>query len=194
MEEIFNHIDNLSEVGVITAFVIYFIYTLIKEFFFKNTNKKILNKLDNQGEVIVELLNYLKIVSKKYTEEITKNQAELVINKFLSVVKLKVTEFTFDIIKSNNLADRREKTYNKLLNYVNVLYKVDKSNFQSFIYNHKSLSDSMNCEWIKEITDIIIDKIYDKDLTKDNKTKQIKISINLKFNDIQSCFYNNIQN
>ena len=197
MDQIFNHINNLSEVGLIIVFIIYFIYSIIREFLIRNANNKqskiynqILKKLDEQSQINHSILSYLKIVSKKYTEEITENQAKIIISRVANEAALNIISFIKDVIENNNLKNRQDKVKTKIYNYVTVLYNVDKSDLQNFMYCGNQLSDGMEEKWISEVTKIIIEKIYDKDLDTSTKFESSKRAISQKFDDIRVSLIN----
>ena len=173
MEELVKLTETFGSWGAIVLFTIYLIYQTIKdnnrikkqkiekldEFEFKNLLKKQISKSEETNQ---EILKYLKIVTKKYIEEINESQARIIISSTINLAKFNLINYITKITEENNIITQKKEIAAKIKIYISNNFHKDNLSLKEFKHKEIELSNSLKKEWITETSNTIIELVLDQ--------------------------------
>ena len=133
--------------------------------------KRIQETLDNQTEILRNVSSYLQIIAKQYNENLTRSQAEIVLDMYYNSTCNNIIKFVAPVIKeiSENLNDKEPKEIH-LYKKINITERISRyfrnikdstSNILGkFKFVDKTLSIIISNEFFIELEDQIIELIF----------------------------------
>ena len=166
VEEVTSLAEQLGTWGTIVLLSVFMMYLLIRDWIKKRSEKEksgeqavIFQHIANQAILFEDISKYLKIATDQFNDEITKNQANIIIDKFISLMCTKTILYGLEIINRNNVKTQQREIRSKVDLYINNMYENKKNLLSEFKYNKKCLSTLIDYEKSDEISNEVIDII-----------------------------------
>lgn len=152
--------------GTIVLLAIIMAYLVVKDFI---KNKKDSEKSKERDSVfqyiekgyatMESIKNYLEIATKQYSEEVTKAQALIIVEKCFILTEKRLIVYGIEIISNNNIKTRQAEIRSKVEVYTKNLFSEQGTALNEFKYNKRRLEKIMNYEHVSEVSNQIIDII-----------------------------------
>ena len=200
-------IDSLGQVGIIVIVLLYLAWDITKRILTKadliklkekeltnttdknNILKSLNENLGKQSDINKDVSDYLFTIHNKYTKNINEEQFRLLIQKTLRYCCFELLMFSIDIVHNNNLLNNKKIIVAKIKSKVNSSFEREMVDLKQFKYIDTTLNTYLDAEKEKEISDLIINSIYESD-TRETRDKQLKFSLKNKFQEIYNEFLN----
>lgn len=125
-------IQYFGETGTLILFILFLAYGVFKYYIAKR-----------QADVINRIEEYLKILSQKYSDTITYEQAELVLRDSYSCSACSIVFEVHSIIDVNNIDKEWKSVVAKIKDIIDIKYAEDFSKLTKFVYNDLALAQLM---------------------------------------------------
>lgn len=149
-----------SEWAILIALFILTSVQIIKIIFDNVKARKERSEYHKRIGTLVKIESYLKILSEKYTEEITERQLPVVIREFLDNCKNSIVAMGYSSIMQNNIEFHEKEIRAKLTQFVHNRFKGVYMDLSLFKWKGNLLSDFVIDNWgsiiSKEIVEIVI--------------------------------------
>ena len=96
-----------------------------------------------QDQVITEIRQYLRILSQKYSDTITYEQAEIVLKDVYSSTSYILIHELFEVIERNNIEKDWKSIIAKIKDMIDIEYAEDYARLTKFVHNDMSLGQFM---------------------------------------------------
>ena len=185
----------ISEHGllVMTA-AFYLVITAIILLVFLAVAKKILTGIINEWRKILEemitLQRGMSVVLTSINEGIkdkTFQQAKVIGISCIENTKYEICIEAERIKLENNLSDK-DAVMRKINAVIINLYNKRFNRFDGLYYHGKKLMDYTSTEWVKKVTDTVIDNIYSEDYS----VKTLRYNLNILYDEIINEFLKNL--
>jgi len=157
--------------GTLAIIVIYLTYSIVKDII-RNKREKIKNiaidksqaaifkHLNETSKINTEILRYLKIATKQYSEEITEKQLDIIIDRIYNNTKYKVFEYAMTVKKHNKVHENEKEVKAKLRAYIENIYISDYLALSEFKFKGNELSTFLKEETKDAITEEVIKIVF----------------------------------
>ncbi len=154
-------------VAMVTVLVVYeFIKEKIKIKKEKKTmeyQEKFMEKIGMQlienSSVNKEILQYLKISTQKYSEEITESQVRIIIESMLSSSQLEIFNYISKVIKENHIKGNEKEIASKIKLYIDNRFHKDSLLLKEFKFKGTTLSSFDCTKWKSYLTENILSSV-----------------------------------
>jgi len=164
-------LDKLGEWSAVIVIIAYLVYQLIRD---GQRNKReslknsaslkfqnaIYQQLENSEVTNKELLNYLKIVSMQYTDEISESQMRILVERILEASKYAIKSYITKIMKENHIEGNETEIRSKIKQYILNRYETDVLSFREYRFRGDSIDKVVGENWaddvIKIVTSVVI--------------------------------------
>jgi hypothetical protein len=177
-------LNKLGEWSAALVIIAYLIYQLISKY---QRNKKeslkisaslkfqnaIYQQLKNDEKLNKEILNYFKIVSMRYTNEISEAQMRILVEKILEASKFAIKSYTTKIMKENHILGNEIEIRSKIKQYISNRYKTDLLAFREYYFKCDSIDKSVSDGWCEDIIEMITSIVFN---TKSDRTLQTSLT------------------
>lgn len=186
------HISEFGMMAVTAAFFLILSGALWLSIF-KWFKKIIDNLIQSTKEVLTDLLTetrkqneMLNIISEGVMPD-TQLRIKNISNTFFDLAVYKAMQLIKRVKKENHIDDE-QKTRNKIQKSVANLHADRKSKFDSFRYRGKKLSDYVNPDWIKIVSEVVEKEVYDNEPNDDRAFTNVKNA----YDEIKLDFYDRL--
>jgi len=124
------------------------------------------------------LLNDIKVAfDKQYANNISVEQAEVIVNTVTKLSSLEVYKTAEDIILNNNIDESKKEIETRVYQSIEVQWNEDNSYLSKFRYKGVRLSDFLNERWKTEIYEITVKNIFEIKGSKEKRLKTVRRGI-----------------
>lgn len=159
-------ITKLGEWSAVIVILAYLIFQLVRD---NQRNKKeslknsaslkfqnaIYQQFETSEKVNKEIIQYLKIVSLQYANEINEAQMRILIEKVLEATKYAIKLYISTIMRENHVEGNEVEIRNKIKQYIHNRHEADSMIFKEYNFKSESLEKAMNDEWANDIVNIM---------------------------------------
>jgi len=160
LKTIMEYYKELSPAGMMIVMIIWMILNHLHKRQADKTGRKICDFIENQNDINGKLETYLEVATNKYAENVTKSQAEKIVQRVYQATEQSIKCFSHEIIKKNDIPQKQEQIKLKLQAHVDALFADDKQTLHEFKY-HGNRIDQILCvtekdKIIKKVTDLVL--------------------------------------
>lgn len=159
--------NKLGEWSAVIVIIAYLIFQLVRD---TQRNKKeslknsaslkfqnaIYQQLEIYEKVNSQIMNYLKIVTMQYADQISESQMRILVEKVLEATQYSLKSYISKIIAENHIDGNENEIRAKIKQYIENRYKNDVLTFKEYYFRGDSIDKVMNEEWESEMTKIMI--------------------------------------
>jgi hypothetical protein len=159
--------NKLGEWSAVIVIIAYLIFQLVRD---TQRNKKeslknsaslkfqnaIYQQLEIYEKVNSQIMNYLKIVTMQYADQISESQMRILVEKVLEATEYSLKSYICKIIAENHIDGNENEIRAKIKQYIENRYKNDVLTFKEYYFRGDSVDKVMDEEWQSEMTKIMI--------------------------------------
>lgn len=164
-------ITKLGEWSAVIVILAYLIFQLIRDAqrnrreSLKNSaslkfQNAIYQQLETSEKVSKQMVQYLKIVSLQYANEINESQMRLLIEKVLEASKYAVKSYISTILRENHIEGNETEIRSKITQYISNRFETDVLVFKEYSFKGDTLDKALLEEWHNDITKLMINIVF----------------------------------
>ena len=160
-------VDMFGPLGALTLIIAYLIYQIIQTkkehaatFEIIQFKDYILSKYEEDDKIHKEILQYLKIVSEKYAEEVNDTQIKIVVESIFHNSQTAIYNYINSILKNNHIQGNEREVKAKIKTFVANRYQKDVLMLKEFKYHNKTLDTFLEVEWKDYIIEVTLEIVF----------------------------------
>lgn len=181
-----------SEWSIILAILILASVQIIKVIFDASKTRKEKIERDRVVKTLNQIDGYLRILSDRFTEEVTERQLPIIIREFMSHCKKTIHLMAAASITRNDVINNSKEIKAKTNQFIINHFKSMIVNFGLFKWKEMYLSDFLNDGWSNEISQGVIKIILRSNENKISAYRQLESFMDNKFDDYTTAILSNI--
>jgi hypothetical protein len=164
-------ITKLGEWSAVIVIIAYLVFQLIRD---AQRNKReslknsaslkfqnaIYQQLETSEKVNKHIVQYLKMVSLQYADEINEAQMRILIEKVLEASKYAIKSYISTIMRENHIEGNEVEIRAKIKQYVSNRYETDVLILKEYSYKGETLDIALCDEWPIEITKLMVGIVF----------------------------------
>ena len=169
-------VDMFGPLGALTLIIAYLVFQVIQTKKEKTTISEIiqfkdyiLKRYEEDEKVHQEIMQYLKVVSEKYVEEVSDTQIKILIESVFSNSQNAIYHYITSIMKNNHIQGNEREIKAKIKTFITNRYQKDILMLKEFKYHNKTLDTFLKEEWreyiIKTSLEIVLNLKGEKTLS-----------------------------
>ena len=157
-----------SEWAILLAIFILTSVQLIKVILDSIKTKKEKIERDRRMKVLDKIEVYLRILSEKYTEEVTERQLPVILREFLNHCKEAILVKASSCITKNDIKSSKREVQAKLSQYIDNHFKNTHVSLGLFKWKGRLLSEFIDIKWCDDLKKGILEIVLEKSLIDKN--------------------------